>query len=104
MVPRCRFEPEGGDIQAVCSLLDSAGIEATNWIGLPKWFRYSEAVLLPGRKVSVVGTGAREVTPDGQRAAPREPPQRFVVRGTADRPLLVSDGATPAGRLRPFRE
>ena len=100
-----RQSAEGGDIRAVRSLLNSADIATTDLMDSPKKFRYREAVLLPGRRASVGGIGAREVTPDGQRTGRREPPQRFVVRGTADSPLLVSDrGDAGPGRPGPFRK
>jgi hypothetical protein len=72
-------------------LLESANVTTSTWTDRSKAVRYREAVLLVGATVSVGGRGAREVTPHGQRAGPREPPERFVLRGTAEEPLLISN-------------
>jgi hypothetical protein len=80
--------------QAMRSLLESAGFDPTGdepGISLFPTVRYREGVLSEGRRTSVGGVGAIEVTPDGERGASREAPQRLVLRGTADQPLLISD-------------
>jgi len=77
--------------QAVHSLLGSADVEVEGIFDGPRRFRFREAALREGRRVAVGGVGTREVTPDGARAGVREPPQRYVVRGNADEPLLISD-------------
>ena len=77
--------------QAVRALLGSADVVADGMFEGPRRFCYHEAALREGRRVAVGGQGTREVTPDGARASAREPPQRYVVRGSAEQPLLISD-------------
>ncbi|HET6149808.1 MAG TPA: hypothetical protein VFH68_19875 [Polyangia bacterium] len=77
--------------QAVRLLLRSAHVAIDGMFDGPRRFRYREAALVEGRRVAVGGQGTREVTPDGARPSVREPPQRYVVRGSADEPLLISD-------------
>jgi hypothetical protein len=76
------FGSENDNVKRVRAL---AGLERV------RAFRFSEAALAVGRPVSVGGRCAREVALDGDRANYREPPQRLVVRGTAEEPLLISN-------------
>jgi hypothetical protein len=83
--------------EVVIRLLESRGFSASNLLGLPRYLSYEEGILADRQPVSVAGTGAREVSPDGESAGPRSPPLRLVLRGTARRPLRISN--TP-GALR----
>jgi hypothetical protein len=83
--------PDDAHSQAVRSLLGSADIEVEGIFDGPRRFRFREAALREGRRVAVGGQGTREVSPDGARAGVREPPQRYVVRGNPEEPLLISN-------------
>jgi hypothetical protein len=104
VVDKSGWTRSGADLdapsQAVRSLLESANVALDGMFDGPRRFRYREAALREGRRVAVGGQGTREVTPDGARASVREPPQRYVVRGSAEQPLLISDlreALDPAG-------
>jgi hypothetical protein len=47
-------------------------------------------VLEPGELVTVGGDGAREIDPGGDRTSVRSPPQRLVIRGSEEEPLLIT--------------
>jgi hypothetical protein len=85
------FSSYPGKHHALSVLLESAGIRHSNWLGLWKPITYLERVLEEGDLVSVAGASAREVDAMGERSGPRSPPERLVLRGTEDRPLLISD-------------
>jgi uncharacterized protein YjeT (DUF2065 family) len=85
-----------GKHRALSLFLESTGLRPVNWLGRWKSLHYTESVLEEGALVSVGGASAREVDPNGDRAGPRSPPERLVLRGTEDLPLLISDGVRDA--------
>jgi hypothetical protein len=81
-----------GEHEALASFLSSIDVVATNWLGRWRLFRYVEGVLEEGELVSVSAESVLEVDPTGERAGPRSPPRRLVLRGSEALPLLISDG------------
>lgn len=77
--------------QGLASLLAAADVWPTKWLGGWRRFRYAEGVLEEGELVSVSAAGVLEVDPMGERAGPRSPPQRLVLRGTEAVPLLIGE-------------
>jgi len=55
-----------------------------------KDYRYYEALVRPGDRISVEGFAAVAVDPAGERSALREPPLLYTIAGTAERPAIVS--------------
>ena len=78
------------------ALRSTLGSRATTWYGGWKRLRFKEGTLENDDWVSVGGSGEREQSPDGQSSL-REPPERLVLRGTADEPLLISDSLDAIG-------
>jgi len=85
------FQSESADLRIVRALLRSKDIETETVFGHERGVWFTEAVLLPETRVSVSGLCAREVTLDGERTGYRDVPQRLVLRGTAEEPLLISN-------------
>ena len=86
-----RFREDSAELKTARGLLRAENIDEQTFFGNNKPIQFSEAVLLPGTEVSVAGRCTREVALDGERAGYRELPQRVVVRGSADEPLLLSN-------------
>jgi len=55
-----------------------------------KDYRYYEALIRPGDRISIEGFASVSVDPAGERAALREPPLLYTVAGTPERPAIVS--------------
>jgi len=53
-------------------------------------YRYFEALLRPGERVTVEGFASVEVTPAGTRSDLRAPPMRYALTGTPEHPVVVS--------------
>lgn len=85
------FRPDHADLRIVRALLRSRDIETETVFGRERGVWFTEAALLPGTNVSVSGCCAREVALDGERAGYRDVPQRLIVQGTAEEPLLISN-------------
>jgi hypothetical protein len=85
------FRSESNDLRIARALLRSRDVETETILGRERGIWFTEAVLLAGAEVAVGGQCAREVTLDGDRAGYREVPQRLVVRGTAQEPLMLSN-------------
>jgi hypothetical protein len=98
---RRRDQADRAQLAVLKKLLKSGGVAITNWFGDSKIIRYQEGVLEEGEKVSVGGRAIREVSPDGERSSPRQPPERLVLRGTAEEPLLISDSPAAHGAPEP---
>ncbi len=88
---RSIFGSNGDEMKRVRALLGSTDVSTETMFGLEKTFRFSEGALLQGAHVSVGGQCAREIALDGDGATYREPPQRLVVRATAEERLLISN-------------
>ena len=71
-------------------VLRNAGIEPYEG-GRLLTFSYGEGILGPGEVVSVGGIAEDVVDPTGERPDLRAPPQRRMLHGTNDCPLLISD-------------
>ena len=71
-------------------VLESCGVLPMTWLGRWRPLRYAEGVLEPGELVTVGGHGAREIDPGGDRPSVRSPPQRLVIRGSEEEPLLIT--------------
>lgn len=69
--------------------LHAAGFPATGWLGRWKVFYYAEGVIEEGQVVTVGGSSAHELDP-AVRSDPRSVPERLVLRGYVDNPLLIS--------------
>ena len=79
-----------GNHLALSTVLESCGILPMTFLGRWKPLRYAEGVLELGELVTVGGNGAREIDPGGDSASHRSPPQRLVIRGSEEEPLLIS--------------
>lgn len=53
--------------------------------------RFSEAFLLPGDRVTVLGAVSVEIHPTGERSGYREPPMRRLISGTGQTPVMLRD-------------
>jgi len=71
-------------------VLRQAGIEPYE-SGSLMTFSYGEGILSPGEVVSIGGFAEDVVDPTGERPDLRAPPQRRMLHGTDDSPLLISD-------------
>jgi hypothetical protein len=83
-----RNDEEIGRLRA---LLDSAGISPSRLLGRDYSCRFREAILAVGDLVHVHGQARREVSPDGERRSERAPPEKVVIRGTAEQPVVIAD-------------
>ena len=79
-----------GDHLELSKVLESSGLLPMTWLGRWKPLRYAEGVLELGELVTVGGNGAREIDPAGDRPSLRSPPQRLVIRGSEEEPLLIT--------------
>jgi hypothetical protein len=82
--------PHPGKHPQLASFLSSLGVTAMGWFGRWGRFRYAEGVLEDGALVTVSAESVFEVDPTGEREDPRSPPRRLVLRGSGERPLLIS--------------
>jgi len=55
-----------------------------------KDYRYYEAMIRVGDRISIEGFASVSVDPAGERTALREPPLLYTVAGTPERPAIVS--------------
>ena len=53
-------------------------------------YRYFEALVRPGDRITVEGFASVTVEPSGERAGLREPPLLYAVSGTEDSPVLLA--------------
>ena len=79
-----------GKHRELSRVLESSGLLPMTWLGRWRPLRYAEGVLEPGELVTVSGDGAREIDPGGDRTSVRSPPQRLVIRGNEEEPLLIT--------------
>jgi hypothetical protein len=79
-----------GNHPELSMVLESCGFLPMTWFGRWRPLRYAEGVLEPGELVTVGGDGAREVDPGGDRTSMRAAPQRLVIRGSDEEPLLIT--------------
>jgi hypothetical protein len=79
-----------GNHRELSRVLESSGLLPMTWLGRWRPLRYAEGVLEPGELVTVGGNGAREIDPGGDRPSLRSPPQRLVIRGSEEEPLLIT--------------
>jgi len=77
---------------AVFQLLRQRDVRLENLMGYQSTFRYFEAVLQEGDRVSVYGAVQVEVHPEGERIGPRALPVARVMRGTFEEPVRIGDG------------
>ncbi len=80
------------------AFLERHGESSTTEFGFNRSLSYREGVLEAGELVTVVGVASREADPTPAQAARgyREQPTWMVLRGSATRPLLISDSAALA--------
>ncbi len=83
------FREDSAEMKNARGLLRSENIDDQTFFGKNRPVKFSESVLLAGAEVSVAGRCTREVALDGERGGYRDLPQRLVVRGTAEEPLLL---------------
>jgi hypothetical protein len=79
-----------GNHLALSMVLESCGILPMTWFGRWRPLRYAEGVLEQGELVTAGGNGEREIDPAGDRPSLRSPPQRLVIRGSEEEPLLIT--------------
>lgn len=80
---------------ALAALLEARGINA-HYDSIPRYLQADEGVLEEGETVVVCGIGRLEVDRDPASVASYRDgtPTRYVVEGTEERPMLVSDDVT----------
>jgi hypothetical protein len=93
-----RLDPDNGGSETlppqVYALLEEAGVPADRMFGFHEGYRFKETLLEPGDRVSVAGRPALEIDPAGQGSF-RVPPRLFVLHGSDDEPVAVTeDGET----------
>jgi hypothetical protein len=80
----------------VYALLEEANVPFSDGFGREQEFRFKETLLEPGDRVSVVGRPVLEIDPAGQGSF-RSPPRLFVLRGSDEEPVAVTEDKEPAG-------
>jgi hypothetical protein len=60
--------------------------------------RFSEAFLLPGDRVTVLGTVSIDIHPAGERSGFRDVPMRRRILGTGATPVILRDADEPPPR------
>jgi hypothetical protein len=85
-----------GDIWAnlppsLFALLEEAEVPLTGMFGRDKAFRFREALLEPGDRITVLGRVFLEPEPHGLRDGLRGPPMRCAFKGVPGEPVVVSD-------------
>jgi len=78
-----------GKHQELALYLEAAGVISTGWHGRWKAFHYREGVIVEDQVVTVGAATVHEPDPT-VRSDPRSVPERLVVRGSEDSPLLIS--------------
>ena len=73
------------------ALLDEEDIALTSTLGGEKSFRFSEALLLPGDRISLFGRAEVEPDPAGVRDEFRGPPMRCTIKGSDHEPVVLND-------------
>ena len=79
-----------GNHLELSKVMESCGILPMTWLGRWRPLRYAEGVLELGELVTVGGNGAREIDPGGERPSVRSLPQRLIMRGSEEEPLLIT--------------
>jgi hypothetical protein len=94
------LDPDDGGWTAlppqVYALLEEAGVPAADMFARDEGFRFKETLLEPGDRVSVVGRPSLEIDQAG-RGSFRAPPRLFVLRGSEQEPVAVTEDAEPIG-------
>jgi hypothetical protein len=85
-----------GDIWAnlppsLFALLEEARVPLTGMFGRDKSFRFREALLETGDRITVLGRVFLEPEPHGLREGLRGPPMRCAFKGSSAEPVVVSD-------------
>lgn len=73
------------------AMLEEARIPLTGTFGRDKEFRFREALLRPGDRVSVLGRLSVEPNPSGRRENPRGTPLQRRVSGSETQPVVIGD-------------
>lgn len=76
---------------ALFALLEEARVPLTGMFGRDKAFRFREALLAPGDRVTVLGRVFVEPQPGGLRDGFRAPPMLCAFKGGPGEPVVVSD-------------
>jgi len=84
------LQPHPGIHPELALFLASAGVRAKTWLGYWKTFRWTEAIVEDGSFVELSGMATREADPTGESPDLRSPPERLVLRGNGNEPLLIS--------------
>ena len=79
------------------ALLEQARVSLAGRWGGDKEFRFSEAVLKPRDRISVLGRAWHEVDPAGESAGFRKPPMLLHLKGSGDDPVVIADAEDPLG-------
>jgi hypothetical protein len=81
-----------GDHGRLAEVVEAAGFQARNRFNRWRPISYGEGVLREGDFVVVGGVSDREADPMGEKPDARSPPERVVLRGSEETPLLISEG------------
>lgn len=85
------YDVGSGDLPpTVVALLEQEGVARTEMFGVPRQFRFSETVLLPGERITALGRATIEVDPTGHAPAYRGAPLVCHMRGI-DAPVVIDD-------------
>jgi hypothetical protein len=79
------------------ALLEQARVSLAGRWGGDREFRFSEAVLKPRDRISVLGRAWHEVDPAGESAGFRKPPMLLHLKGSGDEPVVIADAEDPIG-------
>ncbi|HTB59441.1 MAG TPA: hypothetical protein VLC06_16315 [Polyangia bacterium] len=67
----------------------------TSALGGSYEFRFSQALLKPGDRISILGRAKRQLDPSGASAGYRSPPVAWHFKGTTRRPIALTDEDDP---------
>jgi hypothetical protein len=80
----------------VYALLEEAGVPVSDMFSRKEEFRFKETLLEPGDRVTVVGLPSLEIDQHG-RGSFRSPPRLFVLRGSDEEPVAVTEDEETIG-------
>jgi hypothetical protein len=76
---------------AVYALLEEATVSMSGPFGRDKEFRFTEALLKPGDRVTIVGRATHDLDPRGRSQGSRQPPTAWHLQGSDKQPVLIAD-------------
>lgn len=88
-------EPWSNLPRTLYRMLEEAEVSVRGSFDTYREFRYTEAILAPGDRVSVLGRASVAIDPAGEATSHRQPPMLRRIVGRSREPVMIADAGGP---------